>query len=114
MLPFAVQTPRELTRALAGRVRALRLDRGWTQREIAARAGIAFETYRAFERTGSISLERLMKLAVILDALAGFEQIFRPAAAKSLDELERLSARDKSLRAGCALGRAPRHRKKTK
>lgn len=110
MLPFAIQTPRDMTRTIAQRVRALRLDRGWTQREIAARAGIAFETYRAFERTGSISLERLMKLAVILDARTELEQLFRPAPAQSLDELERLSARDKSMR----LGRALRSRKKAR
>lgn len=108
MLPFILQTPRDLTRTIAGRVRALRLERGWTQREIAARAGIAFETYRAFERTGSISLERLMKLAVVLDARTDIEQLFRPAAAQSLDELERVSVRDKSMR----LGRALRSRKK--
>ncbi|MEO8944992.1 MAG: helix-turn-helix transcriptional regulator [Gemmatimonadaceae bacterium] len=102
MLPFTLQTSRELIRTIAGRVRALRLDRGWTQREIAARAGIAFETYRAFERTGSISLERLMKLAVVLDARTELEQLFRPAPAQSLDELERLSVRDKSTRAGRA------------
>lgn len=73
---------------LAERVKARRLERGWTQREIAERTGIALATYRRFERTGRIALERLLKLAVILDAQAGFEDLFVPARARSLAELE--------------------------
>ena len=89
MLPIELQSPREMSLALAGRVRRLRLDRGWTQQEMAERAGVAPDTYRRFERTGSISLERLLKLAVVLDACAGVDQLFVPPPAGSLDELER-------------------------
>lgn len=88
MLPIELQTPREMAQALARRVRALRLDRGWTQREIAERAGIAPATYRRFERTGRISLERLLRLAVILDARGGVDLLFARPAARSLAELE--------------------------
>lgn len=73
---------------LARRVKALRLERGWTQQEIADRSGIALATYRRFERSGRISLERLLKLAVILDARAGFDKLFVPPPARSLSELE--------------------------
>lgn len=88
MLPIEIQTPRDMARMLAGRVRALRLDRGWTQQEVAERAGLALATYRRFERSGQISLDRLLKLAVILDARAGFDQLFVRSAARSLAELE--------------------------
>lgn len=91
MLPFEIQSPREVARALARRVKVLRLERGWTQQETAERAGLALATYRRFERTGRISLERLLKLAVILDARGGFEHLFAPAPARSLAELERRS-----------------------
>jgi transcriptional regulator with XRE-family HTH domain len=87
MLPVELQTPRELSLAMAARIRALRLERGWTQQELADRAGIAFATYRAFERAGRISLERLLKIATVLDALAGFDQLFTPPPARSLSEL---------------------------
>lgn len=86
---------------LAGRVKALRLDRGWSQRETAERAGLALATYRRFERTGRISLERLLKLAAILDARAGFDQLFALPRARSLNELEertRLPARKRGRR----------------
>lgn len=88
MLPIELQTPRDTARMLARRVKALRLDRGWTQQEVAERAGLALATYRRFERTGQISLERLLKLAVVLDARAGLEQMFVRSPARSLAELE--------------------------
>jgi transcriptional regulator with XRE-family HTH domain len=93
MLPIELQTPRDMARTLARRVRALRLDRGWTQEEIAERAGLSLATYRRFERTGRISLERLLKLAVILDARAGFDQLFLRSPARSLAELEERAER---------------------
>jgi transcriptional regulator with XRE-family HTH domain len=89
MLPVELQSPREVARTLARRVKALRLERGWTQQQTAERAGLALATYRRFERTGAISLERLLKLAVILDARGGFEHLFAPPPARSLAELER-------------------------
>lgn len=88
MLPLELQSSRELARTLAARVKALRLQRRWTQREAAERAGLSLATYRRFERTGSISLERLLKLAVVLDARAGLDQLFALPPARSLDELE--------------------------
>lgn len=92
MLPLELQSSRELARTLAARVKALRLQRGWTQREAAERAGLAVATYRRFERTGSISLERLLKLAVVLDARSGLDQLFALPPARSLDELEARSS----------------------
>jgi transcriptional regulator with XRE-family HTH domain len=65
----------------------LRLNRGWTQQELAERAGIALATYRSFERSGRMSLERLLKIATVLDARAGFDQLFAPPPARSLVEL---------------------------
>ena len=93
MLTVDFQSPCEMADALARRVKALRLERGWTQQEVSQRAGLALATYRCFERTGRISLERLLKLAVVLDARAGFEHLFTPGPARSLDELEQRAER---------------------
>jgi transcriptional regulator with XRE-family HTH domain len=93
MLPIELQTPREIAQMLSRRVKALRLERGWTQDELAQRSGIALATYRRFERTGRISLERLIRLAVVLDAQAGFGPLFAPPPARSLADLERLDVR---------------------
>lgn len=93
MLPIDLQTPREIAQMLARRVKALRLERGWTQQEIADRSGVALATYRRFERSGRVSLERLVKLAVILDAQSAFDALFAPPPARSLSELEQHDAR---------------------
>lgn len=98
MLPTELQSPRDVARTLARRVKRLRLDREWTQEELAARAGMALSTYKRFERTGRISLERLLKLAVVLDARGGFEQLFTRPEVKSLAELERLERRNERKR----------------
>jgi transcriptional regulator with XRE-family HTH domain len=89
MLPIELQTPREMALGIAGRAKALRLYREWTQEETADRAGITLATYRRFERTGMISLERLLRLAVILDARRGFDILFQVPPARSIKELER-------------------------
>lgn len=98
MLPIELQTPRDMARVLARRVKTLRLDRGWSQREIAERAGLAVATYRRFERTGAISLERLLKLAVVLDARTGFDQVFALPHARSLAELEERTSQPRRKR----------------
>ena len=87
MLPLGLQTPTEIAKEIASRVRAQRLLRGWTQRELAERAGLTLATYRRFERTGRIAFERLLRIAVLLDAQAGFERIFELPRARSLSEL---------------------------
>jgi transcriptional regulator with XRE-family HTH domain len=93
MLTLSGHSPRGIALTLAQRVKVLRLDRGWTQEEVARRAGLALATYRQFERTGQISLDRLLKLAVVLNASEGFEQLFVRPPARSLAELERLAER---------------------
>ncbi|WP_331051445.1 helix-turn-helix transcriptional regulator [Longimicrobium sp.] len=92
-MPIELRTPGEIARSLAARVRELRLQRGWTQQEMAERAGLTLATYRRFERTGRIALDRLLKIAVILDARSGFDQLFALPPARSLAEL---AARDQA------------------
>lgn len=92
MLPVELQTPREIAGSIAQRAHRLRLHRGWTQQEAAARAGVTLASYRRFERSGSISLDRLLRVAVALGAYEGLDQLFAPPPAASLADLERLDA----------------------
>lgn len=80
--------PREVCRELGTRARELRVQVQWTQAELAARAGIALSTLRVFERTGQISLERLVMIASALRAMDGFETLLRMPRANSLAEIE--------------------------
>jgi len=87
-MPFTLYTPREIAIQIAERIREDRLGRRWTQAQLAERAGIPFMTYRLFERTGQISLERLLSIASALGRTTEWDDLFRPRVAQSLDELD--------------------------
>ena len=98
---LSLKSPLEIAADLAGRVRERRLQRAWTQDELASRAGIKTATYVMFERTGRISLIRLLKILEVLELLEEFDRIGRgqDLAGVSLDELtkpERQRGRRKS------------------
>ena len=88
MLPLELQTPPEIVGGLAARARALRIARGFTQHELAERAGVALPTLRRFERTGKVALDRLLMIAVALDAARPFDELFAPPSVRSLADLE--------------------------
>lgn len=54
-----MKTSKESVEALARRVSELRLAMGLRQEDIARRSGIPLPTYRIFERTGRLTIERL-------------------------------------------------------
>lgn len=86
---LSLKSPTEIAIELAGRVRERRLQRTWTQDEMASRTGIKPATYILFERTGRISLIRLLKVLEVLDLLEEFDRIGRgqDLTGMSLDEL---------------------------
>lgn len=47
-----------------------------SQQSLADRSGVKYGTLKKFEVTGKISLESLVKLALILDELGSFNKLF--------------------------------------
>ena len=82
-------TPAEAGKALAGRVRTLRLLRGWTRETLARRAGVSAASLKRFENNGKASLDLVLKVAHALARLEEFNGMFRPPPAASIAELER-------------------------
>ena len=72
---------------MAERARALRLDENLTQDGLAARAGVSLGSLKRFERTGQISLESMVRIALALGAADAFEQLFLPRDPRTLDEI---------------------------
>jgi len=79
-------TFQERLRALGGRARQLRLMRGLPQEELATRAGIGVATVRRFEKTGTASIEGVLRIAAALGAEHDFDRLFEPPPYASLDE----------------------------
>jgi transcriptional regulator with XRE-family HTH domain len=91
----------ETLRALGARARALRLIREWSQAELASRAGIGVATVQRFEKTGTASLENLVRIASALQATAGFDRLFEAPRYASLDDAlarPQLTARQRAPR----------------
>lgn len=97
---LTLETPEELTRKLAARLRALRLARGWKQITLADRSGVSLASLRRFEHSGKVSLESLLALAFALDRLDDFTSLLAPPPARSMAELEALEAKPKPRQRG--------------
>jgi transcriptional regulator with XRE-family HTH domain len=81
---ITLRTPAEIALLLASRIRQRRLEQGWTQGELADRAGVKTATYVLFERTGRISLLRFLKVLDVLGLLDEADQLCRAENLASL------------------------------
>ena len=81
-------SPAEMGRALAERLRALRLLKSWTRETLAKRSGVSAASLKRFENTGKASLELVLKVAHALARLDEFDKLFRSPVPRSLVELE--------------------------
>jgi transcriptional regulator with XRE-family HTH domain len=77
---------RSALRALGDRARQLRLIRKLSQAELAERAGVGVATIHRFEKTGTASIENVLRIAAALHAEAGFDRLFEAPPYTSLDE----------------------------
>jgi transcriptional regulator with XRE-family HTH domain len=71
---------------IGDRARQLRLLRKLRQDELAARAGVGVATVHRFEKTGTASIENVLRIATALNAAAAFDKLFEAPAYASLEE----------------------------
>ncbi len=88
MTEYSLQTPEQVRVELAGRLRELRLARGWRQVTLAERSGVSLGSLRRFEASGKVSLQNLLKLAFAVGRLDDFDALLRAPPASSMAELE--------------------------
>lgn len=85
-----LRNPDAIVRGVGERLRRLRLAAGWTQVELAERAGVALSTLKLMERRGKGSLQRLAKVAVALNVDGELRGLFaEPRMFESLEAAER-------------------------
>ncbi len=70
--------PAELCKELAKRLTAIRLQKAWTREVLAKIADVNIHSLKRFERTGQISLERLVAVCRALDVYHEIERLFKP------------------------------------
>lgn len=90
---------------LGQRIRVRRLGLNLTQQAAAAKAGVAYRTWRRMEGEGQASIEDLVRAAIALRCDEGLTALFPEAAASSMDELlaqQRRAAGQSRQRAGKA------------
>lgn len=90
MVSVNMMTISETQKVIATRARDLRLELNLSQKTLSEKSGVSYGSLKKFEQTGQISLESLLKLAVILGCMDDFNALFsRKSAEKalSLDEL---------------------------
>ncbi|MCC6997677.1 MAG: helix-turn-helix transcriptional regulator [Deltaproteobacteria bacterium] len=80
-------SPAAIAADLAARARARRLEANLTQQGLATRAGISLGSLKRFERTGAVSLQGLIRIAVALGLGEGFAAVLAAKELRTLDEM---------------------------
>jgi transcriptional regulator with XRE-family HTH domain len=91
-------TPAELKRHIASKAKEKRLALNFSQKSLAERSGVSLGVLKKFEHSGDISLISLLKLALPLDALSEFNQLFHPRPLESYLTLDAIIANKKRKR----------------
>jgi len=88
-LAFNLYSIQEILELLASQVKQARLNQDLSQDGLAKRSGVSLGSIKRFERSGQISLESLIKIAVVLNALEDFTKLFLGSSKpiRSLDEI---------------------------
>ncbi len=85
---FTLATAAEVGRELGARLRAQRLAQGFTQDELARRAGLSGSTVKALENTGQSSLGSLLHVVLALGLVDAMQDLF-VIKAQSIAQMER-------------------------
>ena len=92
-------TPNEMAKHIATQARKKRLALNLSQQSLSKRSAVSYGSLKKFEQTGKISLESLLKLALVLDAMDEFTALFNAKAEIRHTSLEDL-LKDNSRKRG--------------
>jgi len=79
--------PVSIAEKLALRLRKRRLFLNMTQKFLSEKSGVSLGSIKRFENSGEISLKHLLKLALVLDALDEFHNLFPEKEHNSIDDI---------------------------
>ena len=87
---FFPESPYQIIKSIAERVKKNRLELNLTQKAMAKRAGMSFGSYCRFENTGEISFKSLIMIAISLGATEEFGQLFTQRQYQSVEQILKL------------------------
>jgi len=89
MLSINISSPTDIMTKLKERFKEKRLLLDLTQEGLASRSGVSLGSIKRFERSGKVSLDSLLQLALVLECLEDFNQIAKKETHQynSLDDL---------------------------
>lgn len=96
MLNVTIKTPQELKRDIAARAQARRLLLNMSQKELAERSGVSLGSVKRFETSGEISLSSLLAIALVLNELEAFAELFPPPHPDNLFTIPPLTQRKRA------------------
>lgn len=82
-----LKTPYEIQQDISKHAKQHRKSLKLTQSVLANRSGVSLGSVKRFEQTGEISLSSLLKIAMVLDCLSDFENIFVKHEYSSIEEV---------------------------
>lgn len=81
----------DICKELAKRLTAVRLQKAWTRETLAKAANVNVHSLKRFERTGQVSLERLIAISEALDLHHEVERLFKPRHRVDVDNWQAVS-----------------------
>ena len=81
------ETPEEIDKKLAERVRTIRKRRSISQEKLSRQSGVSYGSIKRFESTGKISLLSLTRLAVALDCADEIRNMFTEIPYRNIEEV---------------------------
>ncbi len=86
-MDFLWDTPSDVAKRLADKIKRIRKRKKITQEQLAARSNVSYATLRKFEQTGRISLESFIKLAMELGVIGEINSLFEQPVYSSIEEV---------------------------
>lgn len=88
-MDFLWDTPTDITKRLAEKLKSIRKRKRITQKQLAARSNVSYASLRKFETTGQISLESFVKLTMELGVVSELNNLFTQPVYSSIEEVLR-------------------------
>jgi len=87
MREFLWETPSEINRNLALRIKKIRKRKKITQKKLSEQCNVSYGALKKFEQTGEISLLSLTKIAMALGVEKEIQNLFTRVPYESLEEI---------------------------